>query len=157
MCRRYPPDPVSNHDRIQYFHCDGTPLRLADSEVGLEWYSSNLYYVWQEGARSHLLFIFSTTVTMTTTTLHYYSDSIHGLPRLRFYAVPDDFDVWDVLDTSYSSRSTVVTAVQPGREPVGRMNVSINFNFNTKKVVMFKAIANFQFAVSEVEFFICNS
>ena len=91
---------------------------------------------------------------MNTITLHYYSDSVRGLPRLKFYVVPDDFDIWDALTTSY--RFVEVTAVPPGGEPAGRRNVSISVNFNTKKVLMHKLRSDFQLAVSEVEFFKCN-
>ena len=91
---------------------------------------------------------------MTTITLHYYSDSDRGLPRLRFYAVPDDFDIWDAPTTSITNVD--VAAVPPGGEPAGRKNFSINVNFNTKKLLMYKFSSTFQFAVSEVEFFNCK-
>ena len=45
-----------------------------------------------------------------------------------------------------------VAVVVPGGEPAGRRNVSINVNFNAKKVLMYKFSATYQFAVSEVEF-----
>ena len=102
-----------------------------------------------------MLFIFSTTVTLTTITLHYYSDSVQGLPRLRFFAVPDDFDIWYAVIISYSN--VLVAAVPPGGEPAGRRNVSINVDFNTRKVLMHKHSSDFKFAVSEVEFFTENS
>ena len=103
-----------------------------------------------------LLFIFSTRVFLTTITLYYYSDSHRGLPKLRFYTVPDDFDVWDPPTTSYPY--VIVAAVPPGGhgEPVGRRNVSISVNFNAEKVLMYKFSNSFQFAMSEVEFFVCN-
>ena len=90
---------------------------------------------------------------MTTIILHYYSDSVEGLPRLRFHAVSDDFDVWDTPSTSYPHVD--IASVQPGGGPVGHRNVSINVSFNTKKVLMYKYSNNFQFAISEVEFFKC--
>ena len=157
MCRRYKFDHVSQtrDDRIQYKHCDGTQLRLADSELGSEEYSRNFYYVWREGPRSQLLFIFSTTVSLTTIILHYYSDSVRGLPKLVLRAVPDDYNIWNGPTTSYGF--TEVAAVPPGGEPAGRRNVSINFSFNTRKVLMYKSSADFKFAVSEMEFFTCDS
>ena len=106
------------------------------------------------GRDGQLLFIFPTRVSLTTITLHYYSDSDQGFSRLRFYAVPDDFDVWDAPTTS--TPHVDVAAVQ-GRELTGRRNVSINVNFNTKKVLMYKYSSSYQFAVSEVEFFKCES
>ena len=71
-----------------YTHCDGSQLRLTDSDFGPEQYSSSDYYVWNAGSSNQLLFIFPTRVNLTTITLHYYSDNTRGLPRLRFYAVP---------------------------------------------------------------------
>ena len=137
-----------------YIHCDGIQLKLADSNFGQEQFQISDYYVWLAGSDAQLLLIFPTRVSLTTITLHYYRDSVRGLPRLRFYAVPDDFDVWDALTTSYPHADVV--SVPPGGETVGRRNVSINVNFNTKKVLMYKYGSNIQFAISEVEFFICT-
>ncbi len=96
--------------------------------------ASSEYYWWSTGSDGQLLFIFPTRVSLTTITLHYYSDSIRGLPRLRFYAVVDAFDVWDAPTTNFPH--VEVAAVQPGGEPAGHRSVSINVNFNTKKVLM---------------------
>ena len=137
-----------------YIHCDGTQLRLADSDLGQEQYSSSDYYVWPIGRDGQLLFIFPTRVSLTTITLHYYSDSNRGLPKLRFYAVPDDFDVWDAPTTS--NPCVNIAAVAPGGEPAGRRNVSMNVNFSTKQLLMYKDKGSYQFAVSEVEFFKIN-
>ena len=138
-----------------YIHCDGTKLKLADSNFGRKQYQSTDYYLWKAGSDGQLLFIFPTRVSLTTITLHYYSDSVRGLPRLRFYAVPDDFDVWDVVTSG--TPYVDVTAVPAGGEPAGCRSVSNNTNFNTTKVLMYKYSSSFQFAVSEVEFFRCNS
>ena len=104
---------------------------------------------------SQLLFIFPTRANLTTITLHYYSDSQRGLPRLRFYAAPDDFDVWDTPPGN--SRYVDIAAVPPARaESAGRRSVSINVNFTTSKILMVKFGSDFKLAVSEVEFFTCN-
>jgi hypothetical protein len=137
-----------------YIHCDGTQLKLADYSLGQQQYQQSDYYVWSASSGDQLLFIFPTRVSLTTITLHYYSDSVRGLPRLRFYAVPDDFDVWDTL--TLGNPYTGIASVPPGGEPVGHRSIRINANFNTKKIVMYKFRSSFQFAVSEVEFFICN-
>ena len=151
-CRRYPPGSLQGSFHSEdYTHCDGTQLRLNDSDHGQEQYSSSDYYVWSAGRDGQLLFIFPTRVSLTAITLHYYSDSDRGLPRLRFYAVPDDFDVWDVPTTS--NPSVDVASVPQSGEPAGRRNVSINVNFNAKKVLMYKFSSSFQLALSEVEFF----
>ena len=133
-----------------YTHCDGTQLRLTDSDLGSEPYTAGDYYVWNAGTSSQLLFIFLTRVNLTTITLHYYSDNIRGLPRLRFFAVPDEFNVWIAPAISYGLVD--ITLVPPGEEPTGHRNVSINFNFTTTKVLMYKSRSDFMFAVSEVEF-----
>ena len=155
-CRRYPAGTLEGGIHPEDFiHCDGTQLRLMDSDLGQEQYSSSDYYVWSAGNDEQLLFIFPTRVSLTTITLHYYSDSVRGLPRLRFYAVPDDFDVWDAPTTS--NPYVDIVSVPSGGEPAGRRNVSINVNFNAKKVLMYKYSSSLLFAVSEVEFFrICE-
>ena len=151
-CRRYPPSSLQGG--IDFIHCDGTQLRLADSDLGQEQYSSSDYYVWPIGREGQLLFILPTRVSLTTITLHYYSDSDRGFPRLRFYAVPDDFNVWNAPT---SGTASVDVAAAHSRELTGRRNVSINVNFSTKKVLMYKYSSSYQFAVSEVEFFKCES
>ena len=151
-CRSYPPSNLQGSIHPEHFtHCDGTQLQLIDSDLGSDQYSSSDYYVWSAGSDEQLLFIFPTRVSLTTVTLHYYSDSVRGLPKQRFYVVPDDYDVWDA-PTAGTPRIDVA-AVPPGREPAGRRNVSINVNFSTKKVLMYKFSSSFQFAASEVKFF----
>ena len=152
-CRNYPSGLQSVEFSNQYIHCDGSQLKLADSNLGREQYSSSDYYWWIAGSNEQLLFTFPTRVSLTTITLHYYSDSVRGLPRLRFYAVPNDFDVWDapIIGTPRAD----VAEVPPGGEPAGHRSVSINVNLNTAKVLVNKYSSSFPFAVSEVEFFQC--
>ncbi len=151
---RYPP--FDGGMGIVYIYCNGEQLKLSDGDAGpkLE-YRSDSHYAWIVNKGGQLLFIFSTRISLTTITLHYYSDSVRGLPRLRFYAVPDNFDIWNA--PALSCPRVDVASVSPDGEPAGRRNVSINVNFNTKKVLMYKYRSNFVFAVSEVEFFICES
>ena len=152
-CRRY--SEQNRYLGIDFIHCDGTQLKLTNNNLGQEEYQWSEHYSWSAGRDGQLLFIFSTRVSLTTITLHYYSDSIRGLPRLRFYPVRSDFDVWDT--TTSSIPYVEVAAVPPGGEPAGYRNVSISVNFNAKKVLMYKFSSSFVFAVSEVEFFKCNS
>ena len=151
-CRRYPAGNLEGGIHPEDFiHCDGTQLKLTDSNLGQKQYNSSDYYEWSAG---QLLFIFPTRASLTTITLHYYSDSDLGFPRLRFCAAPDGFDVWDAISTG--NPHVDIAAVQ-GRELTGRRNVSINVNFSTKKVLMYIYSSSYQFAVSEVEFFKCES
>ena len=134
-CRRYPEGLQADVFTSNYIHCDGIQLKLTDSALGQEQYHTADYYVWLAGSADQLLFIFPTRVSLTTITLHYYSDSVRGLPRLSFYAVPDDFDIWDYPTIGYPHVD--VASVPPGGEPAGRRRISICVNFNTKKVLMF--------------------
>ena len=136
--------------------CDGAQLRLADSDLGSEPYSSSDYYVWSAGVTvRRMLFTLPERVNLTGITLHYYSDSTRGLSKLSFYAVPDDFKLEDGLRSIYSQ--AIVDARRPeSREQDGPTNFTLNLDFNTKKVLMLKILSNFQFALSEVEFFTCN-
>ena len=138
-----------------YANCNGQPLILADSNFGFEQYESSGRYLWKASSdNSQLLFVLPVRVTLTTITLHYYSDSDRGLPRLRLYSVPDDFNIWNTVN--HIRYYVEVAALPPGREPAGRRSININVNFNTKKVLMFKFSSDFQFAVTEVEFFTCS-
>ena len=154
---RYPSSLQAGVFTEVYTHCNGSKLKLTDSNFGSEQYQRMHYYVWIAERAGELLFIFPTRVSFTTITLHYiyyYNDSLQGLPRLKFYAVSDDFDVWDAPTTSYPSVD--VASVSPDGKPVGHRNISININFNTKRVLMYKYVSRFGLAVSEVEFFKCN-
>ena len=155
LCRSYPHDyfPAGVYPEY-YIHCDGTQLKLTDTDFGRQQYRSSDYYVWSAGSYEQLLFIFSQRVSLTTITLHYYSDSVRGLPRLSFYAVPDNFNIWNSPQTSYPR--VEVAEVRPGGEP-GHNSISINATFNTRKILMFEHGRFSVLAVSEVQFFNCKS
>ena len=124
-------------------------------------FTATSYYMWNTGNHEQLLFIFPTTVSLTTITLHYYSDSDRGLPRLTFYTVPDAFGVWNSLQSGILVVGTTDSIPPGGGEPTGGKNITIESQskFNTTKVVMsmvmskLRSGSDFQFAVSEVEFF----
>ncbi len=76
-CRSYQPLKVQGGVHSEDFiHCDGTLLRLTDSNIGSEQYSSYACYWWPAGRDGRLLFIFPTRISLITITLHYYSDSL---------------------------------------------------------------------------------
>ena len=151
-CRNYLVSPQLGSEK--YIHCDGTQLRLTDSDIGSNQYTSSDYYVWPDETRSsQLLFIFPTRVTLTNITLHYYHTSVIGLPRLRFYAVPDDFYAWDPPTSSYNHADIAAVPPAAGEELSGHRNVSVGFNVITMKLLMYKFSSTFSFAVSEMEFF----
>ena len=149
-----------NVDATQYIHCQGNKL-LTDSNIGPSQLTSwTPLYVWTSSTSQRILFVLPASISLTMMTLHYYSgyyQSSHraGLPRMKFYAVPDDFDVWDAV--ANSAFSVVVSAVSPEEQrPAGRRSVSISFNSNTMKVLMVKFNSDFHLALSEVEFFTCH-
>ena len=152
-CRNYPSGNAEQSIHPEdYIHCNGTQLRLTYSDIGSEQYTSSDYYVWSAGSgNTQLLFTFPTRVNLTTITLHYYSDSVRGLPRLRFWAVPDDFDVWAAPTASYGY--VEVAAVPPDEEPAGINNVSVCSKIVTMKMLLYKFSSDYSFALSKVEFF----
>ena len=151
-CRAYKGGDETSARFEEFIHCGGTQLRLTDSDLGSEQYSSSDYYEWGVETRSssQLLFIFTTRVNLTTITLHYYSDSDRGLPRLRFFAVPYDFNIWEAPT---ASAIYIEVAAQPPGESAGLNCISTTVGFYTKKVLMIEYGSTYQFAVSEVEFF----
>ena len=153
-CRNYPPDNLQGDDHPEYYiHCDGTQLQLADSNFRQQQYRDKDYYEWNANKDGQLLFIFPTRVSLTTITLHYYRDNFRSLPRLRFFVVPDGFNIWNATTTD--TPCVDVAAVSPGGK-AGCRNVSICVNFETKKVVMYKYSSNFRLQLSEVQFFNCS-
>ena len=135
-----------------YIHCNGTHHKLADSFFGSKQYRSSDYYWWPAGTSNrNLLFTFPTRVNLITITLHY-SDSERGLPRLRFSAVPDDFNIWKSPPASHS----YTTAAVIGEEPKGPRSVSVNVNFNSTRILLSVSNWTSMFAVSEIEFFNCS-
>ena len=153
-CRNYP----RGHELVRkedYIYCDGAPLRLTDSYIGSDQYTTTDYYVWlgNDTKNRQLLFIFPSRVNLTIIILHYFSTSGRGLPRLRFYAVPDDFDIWGA--PTASNIHVDVAAVPPDKNSLGQENTTIVFDtsINTKKILMVKFASSFTFVASEVEFY----
>ena len=72
---------------------------------------------------------------------------------------PDKFLVikLSIKRTLHHFRYEDAGPVPPGGESTGQKMISINGTFNMKKLLMVKASSEFQFAVSEVEFFKCTS
>ena len=70
-CMRYRSNLQPNVYTDQYIHCHGTQFKVTG---------------WSNET-NQLLFTFQSKVYLTTITLHYYSDSVRGRPKLRFYAV----------------------------------------------------------------------
>ena len=157
-CRNYPVI-GSELGSENYIRCDGTPLRLTDSDIGSQQFTLSDYYKWlvDETRNRQLLFIFPKRINLTIITLHYYHTSGGGLPRLRFWSVPDDFDIWDAPISSYSYID--VDTVPPDEESADQRNVSIhcdNIVTDTRKILLVKFSSSFSFALSEVEFFTCT-
>ena len=146
--RNYPPgDQKQSISPKDYIYCNGTQLKLTDSNLGQEQcqiisgvlgvMSNCCSYSPQVSPwlPSHC----STTVTVTKVfpdwdSMLYQMTLISGIP---------------------SSPSVNVAAVPPDGEPTD-LGMLVNINFNTKKVLMYEYGSSFVFAVSEVEFFKCE-
>ena len=151
-CSSYPPGLISGSGYPEdYIHCDGTQPKLADSNWSQ--YPSTDYYIWPADSDGQLLFMFPTRVSLAAIRLHFYSDSGQGHPRLRFYAVPDDFDVWDAPNISYPHVEVDSIPLHAGG---WNSHIIVN-NLNTKKVLMYMFSNSLVLAVSEVEFLTCTS
>ena len=73
-CRMYPTGIVLPGEGFseEFIHCNGTQLRLSDSDKDIEQttFQSYYYYEWSAGTKPRqLLFIFSTRVIITNVTL----------------------------------------------------------------------------------------
>lgn len=98
-----------------------------------------------------LLFVFPTRVNLTSIKLFFYNDAERGLPRLRFYAVPDDFDVWD--DAIAANGYKEISAIPNDVGSVGRTRtVQFFITFHTARLLMEKYASSFKMALSEVQF-----
>ena len=142
-CRSYPDatDLQTGVSTKDYINCSGAQLKLTDSNLGQEKYNDGDYYEWPpESSNSQLLFVFPTRVNLTTITLHYYSDSAGGLPRLRFFSVPDDFDVWDALPSTYTYVEVAAMSAHEGL--TGHTSFKISVSFNTARVLMYNFISS---------------
>ena len=152
-CRRFPSGLQAGVFTERYIRCDGTRLRLLDSDLGSDQYVATSYYEWlAETVPRQLLFTFPARVNLTTITLHYYSDSQQGLPTLRFTAVSDN------IDNTLAKYNQVDVAAQPpaSGNKEGSRSVSDGLKWNTRKILMIKAGAGFIFSISKVQFFVCN-
>ena len=145
---------VSSASSVEFVHCHH-PTRITDSDKSQPTFTQdthNSVYIWPSRP-DQVLFTFSSRKLINSITLHYYSNEDNqGLPKLRFFAVPEDFKVTDRPSSSYPTR--VLDAVFPGDEGSGLRNKTMDVPFNTTKILMTKGFTkNYQFYLSEIEFF----
>ena len=163
-CRKY-----GQSNGLQFYSlCDGSPLRLTDSQFGPEYYPSSHdhnYYVMKGTIFSLMykifLFALSEPTRLDKIRLHYYSD-LHGgkiLPVIYFFAIRDDQLVYDNLH----AYETLGVVGSPFSETVnGRTNVTITVSSSSlpySKVLMHISFLPYEkfFYLSEVEFFTLSS
>ena len=160
QCRTY-----DNSHLQSYSLCDGSPLRLTDSQLGPDYYSSthdhNYYIMKDNGYYRNFVFTLSEPTRLAQIRLHYYSDIHRGkiLPVIYFYATKHNQLVYNTLD-AYERLGVVGS---PFSETVnGRTNVTISVSscsLEYSKVLMYISfIPNDKyFYLSEVEFFSLSS
>ena len=149
---------LSSADGAQYLECHH-PTTITDSNKNHSNFTqetNGTVYIWSSDP-DQVLFIFSSQKLINSITLHYYSNEDNqGLPKLRFFAVPEDFEVTNRTRSTYPTR--VLDAVFPGDEGTGLRNKTRDVPFNTTKILMTKGFTkNYQFYLSEIEFFTSNS
>lgn len=158
-CTPYPPSITSDSemDPTQHIRCTH-PTRLTDSNTGPNTYTEDTAAdVYISGNNpEQILFIFSTPVSITAINILYYSNTEdQGHPKIRIYAVPEDFNVWDTADSSCPS--IFIDEAPPGSEETGLRNVTREAGFETTRVLLTKSESkNYNFVISEVEFFTCD-
>ncbi len=137
-----------------YVSCDH-PTRITDSHKSTPVFTQDTHdtvYTWGSKA-DRVLFTFSSTKTIDSIALHYFSNSDNqGLPKIRLLAVPDDFEVMNTIERSYPLG--IIDEVRPGREESGLKNKSRDVGFETSKILLIKDRSkNYHFSLSEIEFF----
>ena len=161
-CRSY-----DNPHYQAYSVCDGSPLRLADSQFGPVYghsgtHDHNNYYYIMKGNRAdyrykNFHFMLSEPTRLAKIRLHYYSDILQRkiLPIIYFYATRDDQLVYS---TSHAFERLGVVGSLFSETVNGPTNVTISVLSSSlaySKVVMhISFIPNERyFYLSEVEFF----
>ena len=105
-CRQYCGSNPSHPPITSYTHCDGSPLKLSDSEVGsTKNYTAdqNQYYCSNGPVSLKILFTLSESVQLSHTRLHYYNgpqdNPMSGyrkvLPATIYTLVNDEYEVWE--------------------------------------------------------------
>lgn len=142
-----------SHPSILTDSYHGTGLYLTPTDI-----ISN--HIWRENKTLQVLFSFSTTTALTRMNLYYYKGhhimNVYGMPALRFYALPDDFEFGSDLPNNTEIIHNVSICLGRnyfhGRHSFKKINVSQRTE--SSKVLMAKISAGSElFALSEVEFF----
>ena len=132
----------------EYVRCNH-PTTITDDNTGPP------FYIWGE-APGHLLLEFPTPTNFSSIMIYYQYNATYALAKLRIYAVPDSFSVWDLPDNSYESRG--FDEVRPGVGVDGLRELPDPavppIQFVTSKVLIDKLedTKTFLFAFSEVAF-----
>ena len=148
-----------------YFHCY-SPTKLSDNQY-LNITFRGWVYQWRYSPSDvPVLFVFPTNFSLNNIKLTFESgplddNTLLGLPMLKFYHVPNDFDIWNYSNLSQLKQLTGV--VQLGerqymlRTSYGVSQFTLSFtpdNISTKKLLMVITFIEkeFDFSISEIEF-----
>ncbi len=124
------------------------PTTITDNNVGPP------FYVAAESP-GQILFVFPRAVNLSSITISYQFNITYALAKLRLYAVPDDFDAWDSIN-SFSGQSEPIDEITftTGQEE-GLRDMSItDLQWVTSRVLLRKLedTKDYLFAMSEVRF-----
>lgn len=152
-------------DITSYTLCDGSPLKLSDSQIG----SSNDYMTDQDqyycsSGSLEILFVLSEKVQLSHIRLHIYNnwnEPINGYYRSLaptvFSLMNDDYEIWEPQFSGvhvYGPHSIVNDYITGPRN----ITVSALREIKTRKVVLTTLTAqhsSYQFCISEIEFYTC--
>ena len=114
------------------------------------------FYIWGE-APGQLLFEFPTTVNFSSITIHFQYNAMYAQPKLRFYAVPDTFNVGDdPSGQGYDTRVFDEVGLGVGNDGIRQLPGAgtQRVQFVTTKVLIRKLedTKEFLFAITEVAF-----
>lgn len=124
-----------NIDTQTYISC--TSSLLSDNSLGPANFNESMnkgYYIWNNsGQRQVMLFTFSQNITLTNIEIVYYYYG-RGRPKLRFYLVEDNFQVWDAINNNRISITLDNDVL--GENNTGRQTSTKRLNGITSKIAM---------------------
>ena len=149
-----------------YTHCDGSPLKLSDSEVGsTNNYTADQNQYYCSNGNLKILFTLSETVQLSHIRLHFYNDwenQINGyyksLAPTSFSLMNDEYEVWEPAYPGVHIYGPVHYIDDEYIAGPKNITVSASRGIKTRKVVLTTSYSHspYQFCISEVKFYTCT-
>ena len=142
---------VENVSGRVYMHCSNTVL--TDGYRGPANFNegdTRPYYIWDKPQKQRLLFTFPRTISLTSIILYYYHSINYALPKVRFFPIGDDFQIWDQVPNDVLS-----TTIGPvgSSQYMGKASIAVNLTASISKLLMLVEMhKSYGLALSEIEF-----